>query len=247
VVQLGLNTSLQDHPLAQTGKAWQGMFMIGSLKGLATAIGDDRALIEVQGVGYLVQAGARTLGRLRPGAPALLYVETQLREDSLKLYGFGSDSERAWFVRLQDIPGVGAKVALAVLDVLTPGELMQAAELDDRASIGRANGVGPKLAARIAQELKGRAPPQGIGRIHSAPGAGEAGTSGAADPVEDDTETGLAPGTGLAARAEALSALANLGISQPEALRAVAQAGKALGPEAPVAALVKAALKEINR
>ena len=216
--------------------------MIGSLKGLAAAVGDDRALIEVQGVGYLVLAGARTLGRLSVGAPAQLYIETQLREDSLKLYGFATDTERAWFVRLQDIPGVGAKVALAVLDVLSPGELMQAAELDDRASIGRANGVGPKLAARIAQELKGRTPPQGIVLA-------EAG-SGAFTPPSNTAGTEEARREGLgdmALRNQAISALVNLGFAQPDAMRAVAQAYRTFADDPPVSVLVKAALKELNR
>lgn len=223
--------------------------MIGSLKGLATAIGDDRALIEVQGVGYLVHAGSRTLARLRPGAAVLLYVETQLREDSLRLYGFATDTERAWFVRLQDIPGVGAKVALAVLDVLSPGELMQAAELDDRASIGRASGVGPKLAARIGQELKGRAPPQGIVRAETGtgshgPGGGAFTGPGEAEASEEARREGLKD---MALRNQAVSALVNLGIAQPEAMRAVAGAYRGFDTDPTVGVLVKAALKELNR
>lgn len=216
--------------------------MIGSLKGLAAAVGDDRALIEVQGVGYLVHAGARTLARLTVGAPTQLYIETQLREDSLKLYGFATDTERAWFVRLQDIPGVGAKVALAVLDVLSPGELMQAAELDDRASIGRANGVGPKLATRIAQELKGRTPPQGIVLA-------EAGTGAFTPPSNTaGTEEARREGLGdMALRNQAISALVNLGFAQPDAMRAVAQAYRTFDDDPPVSVLVKAALKELNR
>lgn len=219
--------------------------MIGSLKGLAAAVGDDRALIEVQGVGYLVHAGARTLGRLAVGAPAHLFIETQLREDSLKLYGFATDTERAWFVRLQDIPGVGAKVALAVLDVLSPGDLMQAAELDDRASIGRANGVGPKLAARIAQELKGRAPPQGIVLAEAGLTATGAFTAPSNEPgTEEARREGLGD---MALRNQAISALVNLGFAQPDAMRAVAQAYRTFADDPPVPVLVKAALKELNR
>ncbi len=136
--------------------------MIGSLKGVVAATGEDRALIEVGGVGYLVFAGTRTLSRLGHGAAVHLFIETQLREDSLKLFGFLSDTERAWFAKLQEITGVGAKVALAILDVLSPHQLMEAAALEDKVSIARANGVGPKLAARIATELKGRPPPASL-------------------------------------------------------------------------------------
>jgi holliday junction DNA helicase RuvA len=226
------------------------MFMIGSLKGITAALGDDRALIEVQGVGYLVHAGARTLARLAEAAPAHLFIETQLREDSLKLYGFPSDTERAWFVRLQDIPGVGAKVALAVLDTLTPGQLMQAAELEDKASVARANGVGPKLAARIVQELKGRSPPQGLMGASGRSLAGETDGNGAFTPPSQEAGTEEARREGLgdmALRNQAISALVNLGISQPEAMRSVALAYRSFADDPPVSALVKAALKEVGR
>lgn len=219
--------------------------MIGSLKGIVTATGEDRALIEVQGVGYVVFAGARTLSRLLNGAVVHVFIETQLREDSLKLFGFFSDSERAWFARLQEISGVGAKVALSILDVLGPAQLMEATALEDKVSIARANGVGPKLAARIAIELKGRPPPPSLMGASGSTGSSEGG-------MASTPETQLSPVTApqqeaMAERNQAISALMNLGIGQPDALRAVAVAGRALGEEADVGALVKAALKELSR
>jgi holliday junction DNA helicase RuvA len=218
--------------------------MIGSLKGIVAATGEDRALIEVQGVGYLVFAGARTLARMGNGAAVHVFVETQMREDSLKLFAFLSDSERAWFARLQEITGVGAKVALSILDVLGPAQLMEAAALEDKVSIARANGVGPKLAARIAIELKGRPPPPSLMGSSGSTGSSAGGDSPAQmaepPPYAPVQET-------MAERNQALSALMNLGIGQPEALRAVAVAGRALGEDASVGELVKAALKELSR
>jgi holliday junction DNA helicase RuvA len=217
--------------------------MIGSLKGIVTASGEDRALIEVQGVGYLIHAGARTLARLGNGAVVHVFVETQMREDSLKLFGFLSDSERAWFARLQEISGVGAKVALSILDVLGPAQLMEAAALEDKVSIARANGVGPKLAARIAIELKGRPPPPSLMGASGSTGSSEGGV-----PASDVPPSAPMPTVeDMAHRNQAISALMNLGIGQPEALRAVAVAGRALGDEASVGDLVKAALKELSR
>jgi holliday junction DNA helicase RuvA len=217
--------------------------MIGSLKGIVTASGEDRALIEVQGVGYLIHAGARTLARLGTGAVVHVFVETQMREDSLKLFGFLSDSERAWFARLQEISGVGAKVALSILDVLGPAQLMEAAALEDKVSIARANGVGPKLAARIAIELKGRPPPPALMGASGSTGSSEGGVV----PSDMPIPASIPVVEDMAHRNQALSALMNLGIGQPEALRAVAVAGRALGDDASVGALVKAALKELSR
>lgn len=217
--------------------------MIGSLKGIVTASGEDRALIEVQGIGYLVHAGARTLARMGTGAVVHVFVETQMREDSLKLFGFLSDGERAWFARLQEISGVGAKVALSILDVLGPAQLMEAAALEDKVSIARANGVGPKLAARIAIELKGRPPPPSLMGSSGSTGSSEGGSA----PIDQPAPSPMPAPETMAERNQALSALMNLGIGQPEALRAVAVAGRALGEDASVGDLVKAALKELSR
>lgn len=206
--------------------------MIGLLKGVAAAIGEDAVLVEVGGVGYVAQAGTRTLARMSVGEGVTLYVETHVREDAIKLFGFLSEDERAWFVHLQSAPGVGAKVALAILDVLSPAELADAIALGDKASISRANGVGPKLAARIAQELAGKAPPRGFLAASFAVSAPRAANDA---------------GGGAGSRSEAVSALVNLGIDQGSAARAVASAAKSFDAEPPIPELIRAALKEVSR
>ena len=205
--------------------------IIGRLRGEVAAIGADTVLIDVNGVGYVAQAGSRTLSRLKPGERAELHIETRITENSIMLYAFESDEARAWFARLQDVPGVGGKAAMALMDALTPGELMDAIALGDVASVTRAKGVGKKLAERIVGELAGKAPP--LGRfgsfgVKAAPGI----ASHAATPASG-------------ARQEAISALQNLGYGPTDAARAVATAAKADG-EADTAALIKAALKELS-
>ena len=205
--------------------------MIGALSGTVAALGDDVALIDVNGVGYMVHCGARTLSRLALGESVRFAVETIVREDLIRLYGFSSEEERGWFLHLQQAPGVGARVALNILDVLSPSELSQAVALEDKASIARANGVGPKLAARIAQELAGKPAPRGLQGRHGEPGAAPARIEPAAN----------------SARADAVSALLNLGIDQASAARAVAGAITALGGDASdPSVLIRAALKEVR-
>ncbi len=205
--------------------------MIGSLQGVVAAVGEEAALIEVGGVGYLVQAGSRTLSRLAVGVPARLHIETHVREDAIRLFGFESEEERAWFAHLQTIPGVGAKVALGILDAMPPNVLVDAIAVQDRAAFARANGVGPKLAARLAQELAAKHGPKSFISVGSiaAPRAanGAVGESNA--------------------RAEAVSALVNLGIDQSSAARAVSAAAKQFGADAPAPELIRAALKEVSR
>ncbi|MEQ1619441.1 MAG: Holliday junction branch migration protein RuvA [Terricaulis sp.] len=202
--------------------------MIGSLNGTVAAVGEDTALIEVGGVGYVVQAGARTLGRLGVGAAARLFIETHVREDAIRLFGFDSEEERAWFAHLQTIPGVGAKVALAILDAMPPAILVDAIALQDKAAFARANGVGPKLAARLSQELAAKQGPKGFVSLAAARTAqGSSGVGGA--------------------RAEAVSALVNLGIDSGSASRAVAAAAKQFEADAPAPELIRAALKEVSR
>lgn len=198
--------------------------------------GMGEAIIDVGGVGYLVQCGSRTLGTLTEGQFARLHVETHVREQAITLFGFATEEERAWYVRLQSVQGVGPKAALAILDILTPSEVLSAASLEDKASFARASGVGPKLATRIATELSGKPPPQGrgVGAVFTKP-------VGGSDKAADD---GTA--SDMAIRSDAVSALVNLGIGQSEALRAVASAHQA-SPETPALdALVKAALKELS-
>lgn len=204
--------------------------MIGSLQGVVAAVGEEHALIEVGGVGYVVQAGGRTLARLSAGATVKLFIETHVREDAIRLFGFAAEEERAWFAHLQTIPGVGAKVALGILDAMPPEALVDAIALQDKAAFARANGVGPKLAARLATELAAKQGPKGF-------------ISGGA--------SGIAPRNGNAiingARAEAVSALVNLGIDQSSAARAVANASKQFDADAPAPELIRAALKEVSR
>jgi len=205
--------------------------MIGSLQGVVAAVGEETALIEVNGVGYVVQAGGRTLARLSAGATVKLYIETHVREDAIRLFGFASEEERAWFAHLQTIPGVGAKVALGILDAMPPEALVDAIALQDKAAFARANGVGPKLAGRLAQELAAKQGPKGF-------------IAGGASGIAPRAANGASMN---GARAEAVSALVNLGIDQSSAARAVANASKQFDADAPAPELIRAALKEVSR
>lgn len=202
--------------------------MIGRLRGTIAALGEGQALIDVAGVGYLVHAGSRTLQKLAIGEAAELFVETQMSESAIRLFAFVSGEERAWFARLQDAPGVGAKIALSILDTLSLPQLMDAIALSDTSSISRANGVGKKLAERIVTEFKGKPPPMGLfAAAFSA------------------TSTTPAPVAASGARAAAISALVNLGYNPSDASRAVAQAARDTGEDAKEAQLIRAALKAL--
>ena len=203
--------------------------MIGRLRGVVAAVGEAQALIDVGGVGYLIHAGARTLGRLQAGEAAEVFVETQMSESAIRLYGFASAEERAWFARLQDAPGVGSRVALSLLDALPPAQLMDAISLSDVAAITRAHGVGRKLAERIVTEFRGKPPPMDLFSL-GAPGAPSAPQL-------------LTPQTG--ARAGAVSALVNLGYGQADASSSVAAAARDLGEGASEAQLIRAALRAL--
>ncbi|MEM7730827.1 MAG: Holliday junction branch migration protein RuvA [Pseudomonadota bacterium] len=183
------------------------------LAGQTTAGGE--AIVDCGGVGYLLRCGIRTLRDMREGEPVRLHVETHVREQSITLYGFATEEERAWFERLQAVQGVGPKAALAILDILSPGEVMSAAALEDKTAFSRASGVGPKLATRIATELSGKPPPVGRGFT-------SAFTAPTSDAVDGATRNEALSDMRL--RNDAISALANLGIGQSEALRAVAEA-----------------------
>ncbi|MDX1421980.1 MAG: Holliday junction branch migration protein RuvA [Kiloniellales bacterium] len=206
--------------------------MIGKLTGVLDASGEDWAVVDVNGVGYLVFCSRRTLERAgRPGEAVSLLVETHVREDHIHLYGFADPAERDWFRLLSTVQGVGAKMALAVLSTLSPGDLIRAIAAQDKAALTRASGVGPKLAARILAELKDKA-----GAIALGPAAGLGAGAGVG-----------ARSAGLEAAAEdALSALVNLGYGRSEALGAVAEASRRLGAQAPLAALIKEGLKELS-
>lgn len=203
--------------------------MIGKLKGVIDSYGEDHVILDVHGVGYVVQCSTRTLQKLpRPGEAAALAIETQVREDAIRLFGFASDAERDWFRLLQSVQGVGSKVALAILSVLAPAELSSAIGLQDKAAVARAPGVGPKLAARIVAELKDKAPVFGSVDPAVARLAGEDEAKAAPAPVRD-----------------AISALVNLGYARPQAAAAVAAAVKELGENAEASALIRRGLKEL--
>ena len=195
--------------------------MIARLTGTLAETSADGAIIDVGGVGYQVLASARTLDALGPvGGDVLVLTELQVREDGWTLFGFGSAGERETFRILTSVQGVGGRVALAILSTFTPDELARAVSSGDKAMIARANGVGPKLAARIANELQGKLGAPGL--------AGAAGS-----PI---------PRAGAAA--DAMSALANLGFKPAEASAAVAAANEELGPDATLDALVRLALRK---
>ena len=204
--------------------------MIGRLRGAVAEVGEEDALIDVAGVGYVVRCGARTLSRLPAlGDETVLHVEhTWSEAQGPRLYGFLARDERRAFVALQSIQGVGPKAALGVLDVLSPAELVQAVAREDKAAIGRAQGVGPKLALRIVTELKDKPITDGVGAFH-------AEVAAQAGPV--------AP----APSGEAVAALMGLGIAEISARRVVESAAIRLGEEAQAPALIKAALQELGR
>jgi Holliday junction DNA helicase RuvA len=194
--------------------------MIARLSGILAETSADTAIIDVGGVGYLVHASGRTLDALGPiGGEVLVLTELQVREDAWTLFGFGSPTERESFRALTSVQGVGGRLALAILSVLSPDELARAVSQGDKAMIGRANGVGPKLAARITNELQGKL------------GVAALGAS-------------LAPAPRAGAAADALSALANLGFKSAEASAAVNAAQDELGPDAGLDALVRLALRK---
>jgi Holliday junction DNA helicase RuvA len=210
--------------------------MIGKLRGIVDAVGEGHAIVDVNGVGYEVQASARTLRSLQPGQEVSLAIETHVREDAIRLYGFASEVERAWFRTLQTIQGVGAKVALGVLGALSPQDLANAVALQNWAAVEQAPGVGKKLAQRIVAELKDRAPALSIAGL-SLPAAAKAGS--ALEPPHGYKEGDAA--------AEAISALTNLGYHPGQASQAVAAAMTDLGKAADTPALIRRGLKELAR
>ena len=195
--------------------------MIGKLKGVIDSYGEDHVIIDVQGVGYVVQCSSRTLQRLpKIGEAAALSIETHVREDAIRLYGFMSDNERDWFRLMQVVQGVGAKVALAILSALEISDLQRALASGDSAMIARANGVGPKLAQRITHELKDK--------------AGALGGIAGSNPSVSATSGPLG---------DAVTALTGLGFKPGEASAAVAAASEELGVDASLDALVRLSLK----
>lgn len=204
--------------------------MIAKLTGKLDDIGEDWIVVDVGGVGYLVFCSGRTLRHLpEKGGLVSLYIETHVREDHIHLYGFEGVTERAWFLLLQTVQGVGAKVALGVLSLYDGNELTQIVAAADKSALTRVSGVGPKVAARITAELKDK-----VAKMDLGPAALGLGT---------DRKPGAAPAQ--AAAGDAVSALVNLGYGRTEAFGAVAAAGRALGAEATVESLITAGLKEL--
>jgi len=201
--------------------------MIGKLTGIVGSLGPDHIILDVAGVGYLVHCSSSTLSRLAAGANVSLMIETRITDETIRLYGFSSAEEREWFRLLQTVQNVGARVALNVLSALSARELERAIALADKPAIGRAQGVGPKLALRIVTELKDKAPSMML-RGH--------GDEGAHAPV-------VAP---RGPEADAVAALVKLGYSQGQAAEAVARAARDLG-EAPVDALIRESLRAMGR
>ena len=197
--------------------------MIGRLKGIVDGTGDNWALIDVNGVGYMVEGSSRMLSGLpEKGEAVTLAIETYVREDQLRLFGFLNEEERSWFKLLLGVQGVGAKVALAIQGVLSPADLAGAVAAQDKAMVSRAPGVGPKVAQRIVQELKDKIPEGGF------MAGGEAVAAAASASVGD-----------------AISALTNLGYSRSQAHIAVQTASRSAGEDADTQMLIKLALKEL--
>ncbi|MFO1150797.1 MAG: Holliday junction branch migration protein RuvA [Alsobacter sp.] len=205
--------------------------MIGKLKGVVDSYGEDHVILDVHGVGYVVQCSSRTLTALPSvGEAAVLSIETQVREDAIRLFGFRTDAEREWFRLLQTVQGVGSKVALGLLSVLDPGGLAGAIGTQDKAMISRAPGVGPKLAARIVAELKDKAP-----------------AFGAVDPLVVTLAGQVEENTAPRPVSDAVSALVNLGYAQAQASAAVAAALRIVGEGAEAPQLIRLGLKELAK
>jgi holliday junction DNA helicase RuvA len=211
--------------------------MIGKLKGIVDAIGESHCIIDVNGVGYEVQASARALRNMEIGQSVSLVIDTHVREDAIRLFGFVSEIERSWFRTLQNVQGVGAKVALSVLGTLSSQDLANAIALGDWATVEQTPGVGKKLAQRIVAELKDKAPALAVAGLH-VPVVVNGSGKGAKD-------TSVPPDA--LATAEAISALTNLGYNPAQASQAIAIAARDLGAEADTAKLIRRGLKELAR
>ena len=200
--------------------------MIAKLRGILDSTGDGFLILDVNGVGYRVFCSNKTLAKMPPrGQAASLLIETQVREDAIRLIGFADAAEKSWYLLLSGVQGVGTKVALAILSVLSPSELSMAIASGDSKTVTRAPGVGPKLAVRIVTELKGK-------------------TGGMVSAAGTDTPSGEVIQSGNNAVADAVSALVNLGYARMDAAMAVAKSFKQRGESAQVGDLIRDALKE---
>ena len=205
--------------------------MIGKLRGVIDTYGEDFVVIDVHGVGYVVHCSARTLQTLPGvGEPVSLAIETHVREDQIRLFGFLSDVEREWFRLLQTVQGVGTRVALSVLGTLKPADLASAIAMRDKAAVARAPGVGPKVAERIVTELKDKAP------AYAAVDPAVLRLTGAVDEKRAPQPV-----------ADAISALVNLGYGEPQATAAIAEAARSAGESADAAKLIRLGLRELGK
>lgn len=207
--------------------------MIAKLTGVVDSTGTDWVVLDVGGVGYLVTCAARTLARMVVGEQASLVIETFVRDERIVLFGFADSGERDWFRLLTTIQGVGGRVALSLLSVLDPEQLTRAIATQDKTALSRADGVGPKLAVRVINELKDK-----VGNLSLGTSAATAPTGKGAPPAS----AGVNP-----ALADAVSALVNLGYGRSEAFAAVMTASKTLGDTAPVGDLIRLGLKELSQ
>ncbi|CAO3420665.1 Holliday junction branch migration protein RuvA [Azospirillum endophyticum] len=208
--------------------------MIAKLTGIVDSTGTDWVVLDVNGVGYLLSCSNRTLSRLAVGERASLVVETFIREERIVLHGFGDQADREWFKLLTTIQGVGARLALSILGVLDPDQLTRAIASQDKTALVRADGVGPKVAARILNELKDK-----VGNLALGPAASAGAPAGKGAPA---AVPGASP-----ALADAVSALVNLGYGRSEAFGAVVAAGRVLGDDAGVSDLIRQGLKELSQ
>ena len=208
--------------------------MIAKLTGIVDSTGTDWVVLDVNGVGYLLSCSNRTLSRMAVGERASLVVETFIREERIVLHGFGDQAEREWFKLLTSIQGVGARLALSILGVLDPDQLTRAIASQDKTALVRADGVGPKVAARILNELKDK-----VGNLALGPAATAGAPAGKGAPA-------AVPGA-TPALADAVSALVNLGYGRSEAFGAVVAAGRVLGDDAGVSDLIRQGLKELSQ
>lgn len=208
--------------------------MIAKLKGLVDSVGDDWCVIDVGGIGYLVFCSGRTLGNLPPvGEATALMIETHVREDHIHLFGFSTELEKDWFKLLQTVQGVGAKVALAILSIVGTDELSNSIAAQDKTVVGRASGVGPKLATRIITELKDK-----VAKFAFTPAPAETRAGGQASPAAQQNNSAIQ---------DAVSALVNLGYRQTEAYMAVSSAARSAEAEASVSDLIRSGLKELGQ
>lgn len=212
--------------------------MIAKLTGMVDSVGTDWVVVDVNGVGYQVACSNRTLSRMGTGERVALVVETFIREDRITLYGFADSGERDWFRLLTTIQGVGSRLALSILGILDPDQLTRAIAAQDKTALTRADGVGPKVAARIVNELKDKVGNLALGASATASAGGKAAPAG-----------GGAPGSSVdnTVMADAVSALVNLGYGRSEAFGAVVAAGRKLGDGAGVSELIRHGLKELSQ